>query len=383
MSSSVVYNDGSPPVSRPRFNTPEMGARLLPTLPHPYSAAALEARFNSPIHSHASRDFKLTTSTISKELADFNSLPTIQSLRHKTLPPLPSTSIAENSQKGHSSLTSKSKARPISQTTQASKRSKRLVRPIIPKAELARQFDVNEQTPSPLNDLGQNALPAPPHVNTHRRSEPLLSSSSLLQHPPAIIAKESHRRHSDATAATGITIQTGVSQGVSLYYGSDIIRPSSGRKAHDRMRHSDVDGPLQTLPSASIGEQSPMTQEQSKSITHGSWNSDHTIDTYISVFNGGWPIPPLSLPSSYEQSKPHRRRKEGSKPSASTTRNVPKQRGSSSANNEANTNTERGQISSSSSPSPSPPQRPRPVRGPRMEFPLPRSKPRTENATIS
>ena len=153
MSSSVVYNDGSPPVSRPRFNTPEMGARLLPTLPHPYSAAALEARFNSPIHSHASRDFKLTTSTISKELADFNSLPTIQSLRHKTLPPLPSTSIAENSQKGHSSLTSKSKARPISQTTQASKRSKRLVRPIIPKAELARHFDVNEQTPSPLNSF--------------------------------------------------------------------------------------------------------------------------------------------------------------------------------------------------------------------------------------
>ena len=226
----------------------------------------------------------------------------------KALPPIPQ----ERTRHVHyarSRSSSRPKSRTGSRRTRASNRSQKsaLIRPIVPKAELARQFDDSERgsEASPIRVL----VPRPP-AKTGSSSKPL----PIKEPPPAALRPNGSetRRHSAATT----TAQTFTS--VSIRYGSDILRPEPGRSVHDKMRVlSNTRAPSTTSEQTQVSSRSqesvpPVPDLRlSRSSSRDSWVSDDFIKAYtvagripplqpippLPTFSGVWPLPPTSIPT--------------------------------------------------------------------------------------
>ncbi|KAL5487752.1 hypothetical protein ACEPAI_5860 [Sanghuangporus weigelae] len=293
---------------------------------------------------------------------------------------------------------SRSKPRAGSRRTQRSNRSQKsaLIRPIVPKAELARQFNDSERIPDPSSI--RVLAPRPPGKTS------IGSKSSPIQEPPpATIRSRSNgsetRRHSAATTAA----QTFTS--VSIRYGSDILRPEPGRSVRDKMRLS----PDTRVPSTTSERTRASHHSQdlpppvpiarlSRSSSHDSWLSDDIFNAYMDAsrfpphpplpslptFNGGWPLPPISVPNVNDKSD---RRAGLRKPSRPGLPSTPAPAGSrndseativaaSPAAESMRKNSEDVEKIKSPTTAQSDARRSRPpsVRGPRQQFPPPRSR---------
>ncbi|KAI5124825.1 hypothetical protein M0805_005455 [Coniferiporia weirii] len=155
---------------------------------------------------------------------------------------------------------------------------------IIPKAELARQFNVNEQ-----------AIP-------YSREQVLASRPTA---PPVFVP--SPKRSKSPTSITYSLAQTTSS----TVYGSDIIRPEPGRVVRDKMKlPAVVDRGSAPIESAAYPNDSLLTlrEVRPKSTGGDTWVSDRVIDMYALrssppaetstiIFDSDWPIPPSTTPA--------------------------------------------------------------------------------------
>ncbi|EJD01460.1 uncharacterized protein FOMMEDRAFT_142075 [Fomitiporia mediterranea MF3/22] len=313
-----VYGDIAPQIDNKLSQRPEsqhlVRYRSLMPAPHPFSAAAL-----SMVARQAERPriggYSGLMTTSSSDATLFGrpvSLSRTDALLYEVprtppLPPIPTTRPTKKPEsKRPSRSPSKSRSRAGSHKTRTSSRSRKsqksqrshLVRPIVPKAELARQFEDSERSASSENT---GVLFPRPHQRMPNRT-----TSLPLQIPPQAAVRS--RRPS----ATESMVQTLASE--SVRYGSDILRPELGHAARDKMKSS-----------ASTRTQTPRTSTPRSHRTHhsesdgsipefvkrqsdDSWMSDRTIDTYkisrlvppvpmMPTFNGGWPVPPSSIPA--------------------------------------------------------------------------------------
>lgn len=292
--------------------------------PHPFSAAALSAsatKGNSNIRpGNAETRTASVPSTRSSNSGSGARLlqgappSAVVSLadRNKPMPRIPAAAQVASStgkqrvqkKKSPSPSRRSSRSRSSSHKTQSSKRSQRLplVRPIIPKAELARQFNYNEQSPAESTD-SQILAPRPHPPYSHNRS----MSAPITDLPRAVIRAESPRRHSPASMA--LTVGS-----TSIHYGSDILRPEPGRTIRDKMRASvatKVQTPLTAYTQMSdysvpsVPDLSGRTTPNYGHSDRDSWgsNTNATINAYTlsryahdepstPTFIGGWPMPP-------------------------------------------------------------------------------------------
>lgn len=217
---------------------------------------------------------------------------------------------------------SSSISRPGSRKTQASNRSQKLnlVRPIVPRAELARQFDASERS---ADSQGGGVLLPPPTYKGNR----VHSAPPQTVPPMMLYLDESGTRPHSGVESTAHTLGS-----YSIHYGSDILRPhsGSGRPVRDKMRVSRVSvGTRATTPATTrtqasshyekTGDSTGVPEHEDEwSPSASSWISDRTIDAYTVVrlfpadpsmptFNGGWPAPPSGIPTFDVLS--HRRRR--------------------------------------------------------------------------
>ncbi|KAL5527683.1 hypothetical protein ACEPAG_6484 [Sanghuangporus baumii] len=285
---------------------------------HPYSRAAL-SRSSSQFKSSSTeeRNQFTTTSRSDRALLEPGLLSETYSMLskgsnvtvEKTLPPIPQEKQRHVHYARYRSSSRSSRAG--SRRTQRSNRSQKsaLIRPIVPKAELARQFNDSERIPDPSSI--RVLAPRPPE-----RLSIGSKSSPIQEPPPAAVRSRSDgsetRRHSAATTVA----RTFTS--VSIRYGSDILRPEPGRSVRDKMRLSpDTRVPSTTSERTRASDHSqdlrpPVPVARlSRSSSHDSWLSDDIINAYIdasrfpphpplpslSAFNGDWPVPPTSVPN--------------------------------------------------------------------------------------
>ncbi|KAL5530126.1 hypothetical protein ACEPAF_6383 [Sanghuangporus sanghuang] len=297
-----------------------MQYRALVVPRHPYSRAAL-SRSSSQFKSSSTEEQNQFTTTsrsdrallgtgLRSETYNMLSKGSNVTVEAKALPPIPQEKQRHVHYARYRS-SSRSKSRAGSRRTQRSNRSQKsaLIRPIVPKAELARQFNDNERIPDPSSIRG--LAPRPPGKTS------IGSKSSPIQEPPpATVRSRSNgsetRRHSAATTAA----RTFTS--VSIRYGSDILRPEPGRSVRDKMRVSpDTRAPSTTSERTRVSHHSqdlrpPVPVARlSRSSSHDSWLSDDIINAYMGAsrippypplpslptFNGGWPLPPISVPT--------------------------------------------------------------------------------------
>ncbi|THH03838.1 hypothetical protein EW145_g5970 [Phellinidium pouzarii] len=188
---------------------------------------------------------------------------------------------------------------PSSSCTRGMRSSQYPVQPIIPKAELAQQFNDNEQTSTRPYAHAHALVPRPPVIAEQKRPV-----STPIKYPAAAITRTNAKTQRCASIAHS-TAQTFSSS----VYGSDIIRPEPGRVLRDKMKLPPVDPPPVPIKlTAGVLDATVESPTRTLGFKKDSWLSDLTTEvhhalaralrneTSITSFGENWPLPPTTMP---------------------------------------------------------------------------------------